>query len=168
MTVRTGTARTGFTLIELLVVLWALTVALGLGVALLLAAMRSNQVGAATLRDLSRRAELADQFRGDVARADAAPDRLGELAAGPTCLILRSPGGTHVVYRWEGGKMVRTVCVGDKESRRPFPVGTDDMTVEFTRPAGDRPVITLRLIEAPARGAKRQSEVSAALGGDTR
>src|SRR5438874_9061798 len=98
---RSPARREGFTLIELLVVMSVLIMSLVLGATLLLAAMRADQAGAATLRRLAWRAELIDQFRADVARAAAAPERLGDLAAGPACLILQMPGGAHVVYRWQ-------------------------------------------------------------------
>jgi hypothetical protein len=153
---------------EMMAVMWALAITLGFGVALILAAIRTDQVGAATLRELSRRAELADQFRADVARADAAPDRLGEWTAGPACLILHVPADEHVVYRWHGGKVERIVRTGDKDSRRPMLVGNEETTVEFARPAGDRPVITLRVVDSPRHGTPSRTEISAALGGDTR
>jgi hypothetical protein len=160
--------RAGFTLLEVSVVMAAMIIALVLGATLLLAALRADQVGAATLRRLAWHAELTDQFRADVAGAVAAPDRLGALARGPDCLILRTPGGAHVIYQWRDGRLDRTVRTGENEVRRPVPVESEGVTVEFDRPAGDRPLITLRLVETPARGAPRRTEVSAALGGDLR
>jgi hypothetical protein len=59
-------------------VIWALSIALVFGATLLLAALRVDQVGAATLRRLAWWAELADQFRADVARADARPQAADE------------------------------------------------------------------------------------------
>jgi len=60
----------GFTLMEMLMVIWTLSICLGFGVIMVLAALRTDQVGAVTLRELSRRAELADRFRE---RMDAVP-----------------------------------------------------------------------------------------------
>jgi type II secretory pathway component PulJ len=158
--------RAGFTLLEIMVVMWALTAVLGLGMALLLTAMRANQVGAATLRDLTRRTELADQFRADVAHAVETPAKLDTFTAGPTCLILRA-AGDHVIYHWHDGTLDRIVLAEGKESRQPVTVG-EYSTVEFIRPAGDRPVVTVRAITTPPRATPRQMDISAALGGDTR
>jgi hypothetical protein len=163
-----GTRRAGFTLLEVLVVMWAMTLALGLGAALFVAALRADQVSAVTLRRLSHWGELADQFRADVAEAVAAPDRLDALTRGATCLILRTPGGTHVVYQWEKGQLERIVRAADGETRRVVPVGSKDVRVEFGYTDGDRPLITLRLLESPVRGVAWPTEVSAALGGDLR
>jgi hypothetical protein len=159
--------RAAFSLIEMIAVMWGLAAALALGMALILAALRTDQVGASTLRELSRRGELADQFRADVARADAAPALLGEWIASPTCLILTAPSGTQVVYRGLAGKVERIIRTGDQESRRPILVGNEDTTVEFSRSSGDRPIVTLTVIDTQFRTARR-TEVSAVLGGDRR
>jgi len=165
---RRRTSRTGFTLIEILVVMAVMTVALGLGTTLLLAAMRTDQVGTATLHRLSWRAQLADQFRADVAGAAAAPDRLGDRTAGPACLILRTPAGTHVVYQWQGAKLIRIVGTGDTETRTPVVPDVPELSGEFIRTDGDRPLVTLKLVETPALGTARRAEVAAAVGGDLR
>jgi hypothetical protein len=143
------------------------TLLLGLGMALLLTVMRADQVASATLRDLSRHGELADQFRADVARADAAPDRLGDLTASPECLILRT-NTEHVIYRWHGEKLDRTVRGDGPETNRPVALSKENMAVEFVRTAGGRPMITVRVTESIPRAAPRVTEIAAALGGDMR
>ncbi len=158
--------RPGYTLLEMTAVIAALTIALGLGMALLLTAMRADQVGAATLRDLTRRTELADQFRADVAQAVEAPDRLDKFTAGAACLILRTAGGP-IIYRWHDGTLDRTTLIEGKESRRPITVG-ENSTVEFIHPAAERPIITVRVVTSPPHGTASRREISAALGGDTR
>lgn len=160
--------REGFTLLEMLVVMWGLTVALTLGVTLLVVAMRADRVGAATLHKVVWRAELADQFRTDVARTVTAPDGLGNLTRGPHCLILRLHDGAYVIYQWQDERLERIVRAGHNETRRPLPAGAHDVSVEFDRTEGDRPLIILRLVESPARGVVWRTEVSAALGGDLR
>jgi type II secretory pathway pseudopilin PulG len=160
--------RAGFTLLEMMVVMWGLGIALVLGATLLAATIRADRFGAITLRNLTWQSELADQFRTDVARTIAVPDSLGALTRGPQCLILRLHDGTHVIYQWQDGQLERTVRTGDAETRRPLPVGSQDMSVEFDRPGGDRPLLILRLIEAPPHGTARQTQISAALGGDLR
>jgi hypothetical protein len=163
-------SRAGYTLLEMIVVMWALAAVLALGGAMLLTAMRADQVGAATLRDLTRRAELADQFRADVARAVEAPDRFGEFAAGPDCVILRTGGGAHVVYRWHDEAVERIVHAGGKVVKRPLPVGPrySDSGVEFARRAGGRMTVTLCIIDAPPFAPARRTDISATLGGDLR
>jgi len=158
----------GFTLIEACVAMWAMSITLMLGATLLLAAMRADQVGAATLRRLTWWAELADEFRADVGRAATAPDQLGELARGPSCLILRMSDGSHVVYRWHEEQLVRTVQSADGETRRAMPVGNWEASVEFARTDGDRPLLTLTVIESPNPGTPRRTAISAMLGGDVR
>jgi prepilin-type N-terminal cleavage/methylation domain-containing protein len=161
--------RTGFTLLEMLVVIFAMSIAFGFGATLLLAALRIDQAGAATLRLMAWRTELADQFRGDVARADAVADRLGELTGGPACLILHRPDGSHVIYQWRDEEgLVRTVRTGDGDTRRVLPVGASNVSVEFARGDGARPLMTLRLLEKPPSGPARHVDMSAVLGGDLR
>jgi type II secretory pathway pseudopilin PulG len=160
--------RAGFTLLEMIAVIWALTILLGFGMALILAAVRTNQVGAGTLRELSRRSELADQFRADVARADATPDKLGNWTAGPDCLILHVPDDSHIVYRWHNDQVERIVRTGKADVRRPIAVGPENTTVEFIRPGGARPVVVLRIAESPRPGVTWRVDVAAALVGDFR
>ena len=167
---RTTRRRAGFTLIEMLMVMFALAVVMAAGAAVLLTAMKSARVGAVTLQRVAWRTDLADQFGADVAAADAAPDRLGDLAAGPDCLILRCPAAGkpgYVVYQVREGRLVRVERDADKDgASRPVPTGV--ASVVFSRPAGERPVLVLRLSETPPGGTVRRSEVAAALGGDLR
>lgn len=161
--------RAGFTLIEMLVVMFAMSIAFGFGATILLAALRIDQAGAATLRLLAWRTELAEQFRGDVARADAAPERFGEMTGGPARLILHRPDGVHVAYVWhDDGRLERIVRAADGETRRVLPVGASNVSVQFARGDGGRPLFTLRLVETPPTGSARRVEVSAVLGGDLR
>jgi type II secretory pathway pseudopilin PulG len=159
--------RTAFTLIEILGVMFMITILLGFGMTLLLTAMRADQAASAMLRDVSRNAELADQFRSDVARADVAPEHLGEFTAGPTCLILGS-GGSHVIYQWKDRRLTRTERGTGPETTRPIAINPEDTTLKFSRTNGPRPVINVKVIETPDRGSPRTTEISAALGGDVR
>jgi prepilin-type N-terminal cleavage/methylation domain-containing protein len=159
--------RAGYSLLEMLAVMAVLAFILGLGGALLLTAMRADQVGAATLHQMSMHDELADQFRADVARATETPAELGNLKAGPNCLILKTDAG-HVVYHWHDRKLDRIVRANGQESRRPVAISSEDTSVEFVRPAGDRPIITVRVLQTLPKTAKRTTEISAALGGDER
>jgi hypothetical protein len=150
-------------------VLVILAAIMTLGGALILTSMRADQVGATTLRELTRHAELADQFRADVGRAVAAPERFEAFTAGSDCLILRFANGSHIIYYYDlhDETLVREIR-GETSSRQPLPAGSDETTVTFIRPAGDRPVITVRVDETPARGVPRRVEFSAALGGEIR
>ena len=158
--------RAGFTLTEMVVVMWAMGIALVLGAQLIVAGFRAGGIGEAADARTTRRGALARQFRGDVARAEAAPDTLGDAAAGPDRLLLQLPGGTVVTYEWTDGGLVRTERAGDKEARRPLPLGADRVRVEFPRPKDG--LVTLRIIETRQHAPDRTADVSAALGGDLR
>jgi type II secretory pathway pseudopilin PulG len=160
--------RRGYSLIEMCAVMGALAITLSLGAIILLVAMRANQVGGATLLQVRLRTDVGDTFRADVAGAVATPESLGDSTRSATCLILRRPNGEHVVYDWQNGQLTRTVRTHDRESRSFLSIGIPDITVEFDVPAGDRPVILMRVIESLGHGAIRRSEFAAALGGDRR
>jgi prepilin-type N-terminal cleavage/methylation domain-containing protein len=165
----TTEGRAGFTLLEMLTVIFVMSIVFTFGGTILLAALRVDQAGAATLRFLAWRAELADQFRADVGGADSTPERLGELSRSPQCLILHWSDGTHVIYQWDGEqRLQRIVRTANGETRRELPVGNSKVSVEFVRGDGARPLITLRLLEATHGGWTRNVELSAALGGDLR
>jgi type II secretory pathway pseudopilin PulG len=156
-----GAKRAGYTLLEMTAVMALLAAVLGLGMALILTVMRADHMASRTVRELTRHAELADQFRADVARAI-------EATVDGSRLSLSYAGGGQVVYRWHDGMLDRTVRVGDTETRRPININPENMSVEFVRPAGERAIVTVRTIEWPPHGSPRIAEISAALGGDAR
>jgi len=160
--------RFGFSLIEVLTIMFALAVALSLGATLLVTAMRADQVGAANLRELQRRSGLADQFREDVARSKEAPAQLGAWQAGESCIILKISDDLSIVYQWQNGQLDRIEQFAERENRRPIPVGSEFLRVEFRRSTSDPALVTLRLIEAPPYGVARTTDISACLGGDVR
>ena len=160
--------RRGFTLLEMLVVMWAMSIALLLGTQLIVAVLKVGRVGQDADTRAAQRAELAREFRGDVAQAEATPDRLGDVSAGPERLVLRMPGGTAVVYRWREKVLERVERIGDRETSRAFPVGSKLSRVEFRRPKDSTGVVTLRMIETTKEGRERVTDLSAALGGDLR
>ncbi|MDB5309773.1 MAG: hypothetical protein JWO38_3975 [Gemmataceae bacterium] len=160
--------RAGFTLLEMVVVMWALGMALALGTALIVTAQRAAVMGEVASERLTSRAELARQFRDDVSGAEAAPEKLGDVLAGPTCLILRMPGGSTVVYRREADALDRVERIGGREAVRRIPLGRADTRTEFVRPGGGSGVVTLRVTEPREHGPGRVSELSAALGGNLR
>lgn len=166
MTPRPTGRRAGFTLTEMVVVMWALGVALSIGALLLVSATRAGSLGASADTRATLRGELGRTFRADAARAEAAPDKLGDVAAGPQRLFLRLPGDTVVTYEWADGKLLRTERKGDEETRRTLPLPSAHVRVEFPRPKDG--LATLRLVETPPGGTERTADVSAALGGDLR
>lgn len=166
MTRRPAGRRAGFSLIEMTVVLWALGVIMVLGAELIVAGMRAGRVGETADTRATYRGELARVFRADAARAEAAPEKQGEVEADPARLFLRLAGGTTVTYEFADGALVRTERTGDKEVRRALPLGPGTVRVEFPRPASG--VAVLRLVETPKAGPARTSEIAAALGGDLR
>jgi len=156
--------RAAFTLLEVSVAMWAVGILLLLGVGTLVGILKIEQAGVAVDRNLAERAALSKMFRTDVANAVSAPD-----SAGPTCLILQTPGQERIEYRWENGKLERSQATGSKTSRRRVPTGSAVTNVEFLRQGADGRLITLRLIESigPAR-VKRHTAIAAALEGDLR
>jgi hypothetical protein len=160
--------RTSFTLIELSAAMAALGVILLLVTAIVLGAFRADQLIAGTSNRLDQQHTLADNFRGDVGGASAAPDGWDRWKAGPACLVLRRPDGNHVVYQFDAGTLRRHEQGRSGTLVRPQPVGIDGTTVEFTRGGPGNRLLTLRLTEPQGRGAPRQIDISAALGGDIR
>jgi hypothetical protein len=152
----------------MVVVMWGLALLVLVGVATMLGALRVQMAVTASQERLAARGALADQFRADVGGAAAAPDRLGEWTADPRCLILRTAGGRHVLYRWEDGRLERGERAGGGEvSWRHVALGPQGATVEFGRSGGGH-VITLRVSEPRGGKSDRETEVVAALGGDLR
>ena len=64
-------------------------------------------------------------------------------------------------------RRINEVSYVELATRWNVPVG-ENVAVEFDRAAGDRPLVTLRLVETPTRDVTRRTEVSAAIGGDVR
>jgi len=160
--------RGGFTLIEMLVVMGALSVCLFLGTTLIVTTFKADRVGLVATNRVGERLELARQFRDDVSRAEAAPDQIGDAKAGPTCLILRLPDKTAVVYRWADDKLERTTRLDDQETKQLLPSGTAGTQVAFVRPKDAPGVVTLRVTVTKERGPAVASDVTAALGGNLR
>jgi type II secretory pathway pseudopilin PulG len=152
----------------MLVVMIVLGVCMALGAGLIVTSLKAGKVAEATDNRVSRRQELSRQFRDDVARASASPQKHGELAAGPALLILQKPGDSSVVYRWENKKLERIERIGEKETRRLVPVGPEGTEVEFVRPSEGTGLVTLRTTEPSGSGPAKRSELSAALGGNLR
>ena len=161
--------RPAFTLLEMLVLMWAFGIMLVAGTAVLVGAFQMEQAAVASLDRLNVQAAFADRFRADVAAAAEAPERAGDVTAGPGCLILRAPDGRHVVYRWQDGRLERTEQADKEIAKQRVAVGRGCTGLEFLRAEGARPVIRVRLTESPGAGApERQRELAAALGGDLR
>ena len=161
--------RRAFTLTEMVVVIWGLGVCLLIGGALIATTIKANRAGEVCINRLSLREALANRFREDVARAEAAPERLGDLTAGPACLLLQMPGDLSVVYSWDEGTLERVERDRDQgETRQNVPVGPTVTAIEFIRSGGKAAIITLQISEAFGHGPTRRAELSAALGGDRR
>lgn len=161
--------RPAFTLLEMSAVMWALAIVLVVGVFTLLGAVRLERSAGVAFQHQARRDALADQFRVDVAAATATPASLGEIDAGPACLILRLADGRHVVYRGEGGHLERAEIADLEDNLLWVSLGNDLAGVNFSRPAPDGKVVALTLDETQgASGPKRSRTFAAALGGDVR
>jgi prepilin-type N-terminal cleavage/methylation domain-containing protein len=162
----TAARRPGFTLLEILVVMAVISMVMAMSISLIVGVLRTHDADANLGTRLTAQALLADQFRGDVATAQAAPGRAGKFTASSRCLILRQPTGDLIVYRFAPAGLERIEVHGDDEDSRMMTLGYQRGTVEFARE--DR-VLTLRCVEW--RGAEEEPvrhavEFSAALGGD--
>jgi hypothetical protein len=160
--------RSGFTLAELCAVMFALFITLSLSVVVLGAALQSNRVGAATLRNLRLTADIANAFRADVAAASAVRDRFENWSRGPSCLILKMPSDRFVIYLCVDEKFNRIERGPQGESRLNLTLPSEHDRVEFEYSDGDRPLITLHLIEAQEHGPAKRTAFAAALAGDRR
>jgi len=166
-------SRRAFTLTEMLIVMVGLSIAVMFGGVLIVTTLKAEHTAEAAANRIGRQQELAQQFRDDVAGAESAPDKLGDLTAGPACLILRAPTGSTIVYQWqkENSVLERIERKGDKEMRKQIPIGRKEESIEFVRPTnrpGEFGVFTLRISEQPKNGPARRSDLSAALGGNLR
>jgi hypothetical protein len=138
-----------------------------LGVATITGLLRVEMAATAASHRLAQRAELATQFRHDVAESSAAPDKAEGRTAGPDCLLLRKPDGEHIVYHWQDGRLRRRQTGGPTVG--PVVMEALGGIVEFTRTKGDPPLLKLRLGELVGRdAATRWTEITATLGGDVR
>jgi hypothetical protein len=163
---RASGRRPGFSLLEMIAVMAGVTIATTLGIVILIGAFKVERSAAASLQRLNDRAGLADLFRDDVSAAVAVPEGLGDVQAGPTCLLLRQADGSHVVYRWTDNHLERGV-LPEKAAPRPVTLGMSCDGAELLRGGPGQRLITLRLQETPGpSGVRRSHDISAALGGD--
>lgn len=165
--------RSGFALVEMMVLIISLAAGMTLGGATLILALQTERAVDQTYHTLVQRRTLAEQFRTDVSRATATPERtyLGEdeVFASPTCLILEGPGKQQVVYLWLSGHLERVQVKGGQALWQRLPVGAKAAGLELSQASGRESLITLRLKEATRNGGPaRHFELSAALGGDWR
>lgn len=153
--------RHGYTLIEMLIVIMLVTLALGIGSSILIAALKLNKTLSDDEQRLRTRADLADQFRADVGLAVATPDELNDLKANPSCLILRLSDGRNIAYRWQDGRLEKLEPATSKQNVLPVEPGWEPA---FGR-SDDKKLVTLTLAKAEGN---RTWVVAAALGGDQR
>ncbi|HEV3082787.1 MAG TPA: type II secretion system protein [Gemmataceae bacterium] len=165
--------RRGFSLLEMLVVIVALGILIGLLATTLLGIVRVEGGSRAALDRLSIYSRLADQFRDDVAQAEAAPQQWQTHTAGPACLILHMPGGQPLVYLWEANQLVRMDFQDPAKPIRTVMLarGRGDVAFEHGK-TGDR-LLKLRITETHLQRDKKPAthtlvEVAAALGGAQR
>jgi prepilin-type N-terminal cleavage/methylation domain-containing protein len=160
--------RAGFTLMEMLVVLAGLGLLIVFGCAIMVGLFKLHQASVASGFQLVRHETFADQFRDDVAHADAAPAALDRFQAGPTCLILTRRGSASVVYFEEAGEWKRRYGPkADIFTLHPGPEGTQ---LRFNRAGADGRLVSIRIsFPQQARAKQRETlEIGAALGGDVR
>jgi hypothetical protein len=155
----------------MLVLIVALGILLGLLAMTMLGIVRVEGGSRVALDRLSIYSRLADQFRDDVAQAEAAPQQWQIHTAGSACLILRMPGGDYLVYRWEANQLVRIHYPSSGKPVSTLLLARGRGEVTFQR-GGDR-LLELQCTETlPQRDQKPARhtllEIAAALGGDRR
>jgi hypothetical protein len=162
--------RHGFTMVEMLLVMFLLWAGLAVGMVALWGSMRVEKSAAAGLFRQSAHGLLADQFRNDVAQAVSAPESTMDVKSGPTCLILGTSEGKHIIiYQWGHSELLRSERTSAHVSSQRVGVGPGCVGVEFARRGPEGRLITMRLSEARGMSdSTRQVEFSAALGGDVR
>jgi hypothetical protein len=148
--------------------MFALFITLSLSVVVLGAALQSNRVGAATLRNLRLTADIANAFRADVAAASETRESVENWTQGPACLILQLSADRTVIYIWTEAQFQRIERSPQGESRLNLALPSQQDRVEFELSNSDRPVITLNLIETQGHGPAKRTTIAAALAGDRR
>jgi hypothetical protein len=135
---------------------------------LLRQSLQAERIQAEGLERLLQTRTLADLFRSDVARAGQAPPAWQDYLANDSTLILQMSEAEHVVYLWQGGKLLRRV-LGKDEPERTLLVG-EKLRVEFGRDAGNPKLLRARILSLREREGKappvQTLEIAAALGGD--
>jgi prepilin-type N-terminal cleavage/methylation domain-containing protein len=162
-------ARPGFTLIEIIVVMSMLGVLTGFVSIALVTVLRVEGGSRAALDQLLIHAKLADQFREDVGLAVEAPERWQGQTAGPTCLILRTPSGRHIVYSWEDEQLFRANTMETGQTTKAVVLGKERGKVTFIRKDLGKRLLLLR--HAGLRdvyGKPSITEIVATLGGEVR
>jgi prepilin-type N-terminal cleavage/methylation domain-containing protein len=162
--------RRGFTLLEILCVIVLLAV-IGLVLALLFREIfRAERLQATNYQRMLELNALADQFRADVAQAEAVLPEWQEYTAGPQTLILQMKAGGHLVYRWEDQRLLRRAFERDQFKERILPLGAEEAGIEFVGPGHGVRLVRLRVHRlrngAPLAG--QSQEIAAALAGDWR
>jgi prepilin-type N-terminal cleavage/methylation domain-containing protein len=162
--------RAGFTLLEMLCVMMLLTLVLMIVTLMFRETLRVEQIQSAGFDRILQSKALADQFRGDVARAEADEKEWHLFKADASTLILRMKDKTYVVYHRDDRNLIRHVFLAnDAEQTIALPIGRQSTDVEFMH-ADKQRVVRLRL--HPLRDGNREAgnalEFAAALGGDWR
>lgn len=165
---RTLKKRRGFSLLELAAMIFVLGLLLTMIAGLVWATVRIERAEAESFQRSITVGSLADQFRADVAAAEASLEQLDRHVAGRHCLILQKKDGA-VIYRWTGGRLERSEKTHGEVSMQALTIPVQTTSVEFSR-VNDKPglvEIALRPEGPPAPG-KRPILIQAALGGGVR
>ncbi len=168
-----GARRPAFSLLEMLVVIVALGILIGLLAMTMLGIVRVEGSSRVALDRLSIYFRLADQFRDDVAQAEAAPRQWQTHTAGPACLILRMSGGDYLVYRWEANQLARSHFPGSGKPVRTLMLARGRGEVAFQRGGDQDRLLELHCTETRLQRDQKPAthtllEIAAALGGDRR
>jgi hypothetical protein len=152
-----------------IVVFWMLAAVLMMLLATVWGAVRIQRADSSAFHSVLRYSALADEFRGDVARASAAPLEWGALRADEACLFLDFPDGTHAVYYVGEHSLERIDLDAAYEPSGAKTIYTlDTKQITFSRNETGQ-LLTLRLTNIEPRVEHKHSvDIMAALGGDLR
>jgi type II secretory pathway pseudopilin PulG len=155
--------RSGFTLIEITAVIGVLFVMMSMILLTITSMMKIESSGEVFYQSLVDHANTGEQFRSDVSQAASAPRQWNKYQAAPDCLILEIGNDSHIVYQWDGRKLMRFHFQGDITKSRQLP---GNERAEFSQPDPRR--CQLRLTAESGPRARFPNEIVAALGGERR
>lgn len=160
--------RRGFSLLELAAMIFVLGLLLTMIAGLVWATVRIERAEAESFQRSITVGSLADEFRADVAAAEAAPEQLDRHVAGRHCLILQKKDGA-VIYRWTGGRLERSEKTRGEVAMQALTVPTQTTSVEFSRVKDKLGLVEIALrSEGPPTPGNRPVQIQAALGGGVR
>jgi prepilin-type N-terminal cleavage/methylation domain-containing protein len=163
--------RRGFSLMELAAAIAVLGLLLSMMAVVLWATVRIEKAEAASFHRAMSIAHIADQFRLDVSQAMSAPESTDDATRSPQCLILKSPDGRTIIYRWDNRRLERVEKQGDREGLQFLTLPQEIDSVDFSKVKRNETVLEMVLRPEQVQRSiprKQATVIQAVLGGDLR